>query len=583
MNAYLYSLWIQEGEQWWEIKGGGALARKGRPSFYLYDLHQGSVLSPSSDMRSKCKELIRKVMEKYQTEISGEDMGFTFSNPIRKLKGEAMFVLSIINEQKEDGSWRFYAKKLGGDYFEGYDYRNIGPHMGVEVGTCARNAWRVLRYARMTGDEIILRRGLKALEFMKKFRVPRGAQTWEIPLHSPDVLSASDAIEAYIEGYRATGNKAYVDEAKKWARRSLPFIYMWNEKRFPFMRYATIIVYGASFHTTSWFARPVQWCGLRLAYALLQLWDYDKSFPWKIIGEGLLRSAMYQQDESGENIALWPDSIGAIEGDKADWTAYPLFSPVMILKCIYKLLGRDSQPQTIRVKGIYLNYRGDIEDIEINGRNLSFKIKLPKGEPGSLLIANVNKPRNIMVESKETAFDYESTLSWLMIRLSESNNWQEVRIEDIEPRKASIFPLVEEKCHIDFDFSQSTEGWVAINDITNAVIKEGYLEGVTEGGDPYMVRYFIDICGREIGKIRIKMSVSKGTYGEFYWTTEDSPFFSEDKKVVFSIISDGQFREYIIDLGRHPMWRGKRIKSIRIDPTNFPNAIFRVDYIKADK
>ncbi|MBC7328503.1 hypothetical protein H5T87_10415 [bacterium] len=433
MNAYLHSLWVPEEEQWWEIKGGGIMARKGRPSWYLYDLYQGYLLSPSKAIRQKCGELISKISGKYNIDISGEDLGFTFSDPVRHLKGLASFVQNLLKEQHKDGSWRFYANRFGTGILEGFDYRTLGPNNSVEVGTCARNAWQVLRYARISGDKKCLESGIKALEFMKRFAVPRGAQSWEIPLHAPDVLAASDSVDAYIEGYRITRDKKYLEEAKKWARKALPFIYMWNDKKFPFMRYSTIIVFGASFHTTSWFGRPVQWCGLRLAYALLKLWDYDKSFPWKTVAEGLIRSAMYQQDEKGENIALWPDSIGVIKGDKASWQAYPLFSPVMILKCVYKLLDRDSEPQTIIIKGLHINYRGKIRNVLVAPKKLLFNLKLPQGEPGSILIAGIkDKPLIVRINGQKIDFDFDDEFCWLRIKLPVSKGWNKIEIEAIK-------------------------------------------------------------------------------------------------------------------------------------------------------
>lgn len=578
MNAYLHSLWVPEEEQWWTTKGAGPLlSNKGRPSSFLYDLYQGYLLSPSKDVRTQCKEMIDRMTKKYNMEISGDDLGFTFDEPVRSLKGMAMLAINLLNQQWEDGSWRFYANRLGTGVFEGYDYRQLGPHNAVEVGTCAYNAWQILRYARMSGDKKLLEAGLKALEFMKRFSVPRAAQVWEVPVHTPDVLAASDAVDAYIEGYRATGNKDYLEEAKKWARRGLPFIYMWNEAKFPFMRYASIPVFGASLYQGSWFGRPVQWNGLRYAYALLKLWDYDQSFPWKTVAEGITRSAMYQQDEKGENIALWPDSIGAIKGDKAGW----VFSPMMILKCVYKLLDRDSEPQTLKVGEFRLNYRGQVRDVGFRGGTLSLEIKLPSGEPGSIVVAGASKPRAVLVGGKEVKFDYDAYMGILGVKLPASGDWQKVEIEGIEAKAVSALPEIRKT--IDFDFRESDEGWIAQNDIENLEVKDGSLQGVATGGDPYMVRLGIDLAGATCPRIRIRMKTTGGTNAQFYWTTEDSPNFAEDKVVVFPIISDGEFHEYVVEVGQHPMWKGKRITAIRLDPTNgAPGASFAIDYIKGE-
>ncbi|MBC7329929.1 hypothetical protein H5T88_06165 [bacterium] len=578
MNAYLKSLWIPEEEQWWTSKGAGPLlSGKGRPSSFLYDLYQGYLLSPSADVKRKCWEMIDFMRNKYRIDIAGDDLGFTFNEPLRSVLGMGMQAISLLNQQWEDGSWRFYANRLGTGVFEGYDYRQLGPHNAVEVGTCAYNAYQILRYARMSGDQKLLQAGLKALEFMKRFNVPRAAQVWEVPVHTPDVLAASDAVDAYIEGYRATGNKEYLEEAKKWARRGLPFIYVWNEPKFPFMRYASIPVFGASLYEVSWFGRPVQWNGLRYAYALLKLWDYDQSFPWKKVAEGITRSAMYQQDEEGENIALWPDSIGAIKGDKAGW----VFSPMLILKCVYKLLNRDSEPQTIKIGDFRVNYRGKVRDASLRGKNLSFEIKLPSGEPGWVVIAGASKPQRVLVNGKEASFEYDSNMGLVGVNLKASDSWQEVKVEGIEVKKVSVLP--ELRTRLEFEFAESLEGWWSQNDIADLEVRNGCLEGIATGGDPYMVRFGMDIDGNSCARIRIRMMTTAGGGAELYWATADSPNFAEDKTVKFPIISDGKYHEYVIDVGNHPLWKGKRITAIRIDPTGgAPDARFSIDYIRGE-
>jgi hypothetical protein len=582
MNAYLKSLWIPEEDQWWEVKGGGLLSRKGRPSFFLYDLYQGYLLSPSPVIRKKCKDLLDRITTEYGVEIRGEDLGFTFSNPISSMQGMAMYAISLLNQQGEDGAWKFRAPSLGAGVFAGYDYRLLGQHNAVEVGTCAHNAYQVLRSARMIGEAKLLEAGLRALKYMKRFKVPRGGQVWEVPVHTPEILSASDAVEAYIEGFRATGKIEYLVEAKKWARRGLPFIYFWNEGRFPFMRYASLVGFGASFYTTSWFGKPVQWCGLRLAYALLKLSDYDNSFPWKKIAEGIIRSALYQQEEEGENIALWPDNISVISGEKSSWLSYPLFTPVMILKGIYKLLERDSEPKTIKTGYFFLNYKGKIRNVRLAGKKLSFEIMLPKGEPGSIVLARIGNFSDILINGKKCSFDYKESMALLRVTLNQEEKWQTVEISGISPKFVNLVPDMEKRRKIDFKFEKDNEGWIAINDIRLLPPKNGVLEGFSIGPDPYMVRIKMDVKGETISAVKIRMKVSKGRAAEFYWTTEDSPFYDEQKSIKFPLFADGEFHEYVVRLERHPMWKERKITSIRLDPTDLPSAFFSIEYITGD-
>ena len=64
---------------------------------------------------------------------------------------------------------------------------------------------------------------------MEQFRVPRAAQVWEVPVHTPDILAAADAVDAYVEAYRFSRDPRWLRDAVTWARRGLPFVYFWDD------------------------------------------------------------------------------------------------------------------------------------------------------------------------------------------------------------------------------------------------------------------------------------------------------------------------------------------------------------------
>jgi len=104
---------------------------------------------------------------------------------------------------------------------------------------------------------------------------------------------------------------------------------------------------------------------------------------------------------------------------------------------------------------------------------------------------------------------------------------------------------------------------------------------MTTGPDPYLIRPFMEIDGDSCPKVRIRMSITAGNRPQFYWATADSPNFAEDKAIHFEVVPDGEFHIYELDLGSHPMWRGKRITAIRLDPTSGASgATFKVDWIR---
>ncbi len=205
-------------------------------------------------------------------------------------------VTQLLAQQKADGSFR-YNGPLARGHFE-----------DTASGVCARPAMLLLEYARWTGDAKALEAGLRTLDYMKRFDVPRGAQVWEIPLHTPDQLASAYAVWAYVRGYELTGKTEYLAEARRWALSGIPFTYLWG--RYPIMVYATPPVFGAThWKAPVWIGLPVQWVGGVYAYSLTLLAPYDRSLDWNHLARGILISAEQQQYPDGPWAGLLPDSL----------------------------------------------------------------------------------------------------------------------------------------------------------------------------------------------------------------------------------------------------------------------------------
>ncbi|MBN2473719.1 MAG: hypothetical protein JXB62_03875 [Pirellulales bacterium] len=211
------------------------------------------------------------------------------------LDHRAAEVRGILRQQQPDGSFRY-----DGQYRRGH-FENTAS------GVCARPAALLLEYAWATGDREALEAGVRTLEYMKRFRTPRGAQVWEVPLHTPDQLASAYLVWAYVRGYELTGSDQYLKLARKWALSGVPFTYLWQ--RYPIMLYSTPPVYGATFWRHSWFGLPVQWVGGVYAYALTMLAPYDDSLDWNHLAWGILLSGEQQQYPDGSHVGLLPDSF----------------------------------------------------------------------------------------------------------------------------------------------------------------------------------------------------------------------------------------------------------------------------------
>jgi hypothetical protein len=200
----------------------------------------------------------------------------------------------LIHTQQADGSYRYEGRYRRG-HFE-----------NTASGICARPASQLLEHARYTGSPESLQAGLRALQFLARFRTPRGAQTWEVPLHTPDILASAHAVWAHVRAYELTGHQEHLLQARRWALTGLPFVYQWSNQ--PIMLYATTPVYGATnWQGPNWIGLPVQWCGTVYAYSLLMLADHDATLDWSKVAEGILICGEQMQYPAGPSVGCLPD------------------------------------------------------------------------------------------------------------------------------------------------------------------------------------------------------------------------------------------------------------------------------------
>ncbi|MGQ9588887.1 MAG: hypothetical protein ACUVYA_01190, partial [Planctomycetota bacterium] len=444
MQAYLRSLWVPETKEWWTTKGGGSMSAKARPRAFVADLLVGAVLSPDEGVRRQSRQRAEEVL----AAIGGEPRidAERFPGRLDLSLADSAGIARLLAARDSRGAWRFDADQAGQGPFVGADYHELGPHDAVEVGTCAARATRVLRYARMTGDAKAFGEILPTLELMESFRVPRAAQVWEVPVHAPDILAAAEAAEAFVEAYRFSGDARWLRDAVAWARRGLPFVYLWDDPERPYLLGASIPVFGATWMQGSWFGRPVQWNGLRYAEALFALSEYDASHPWRDIATLVTLSAMRQQDADGENAALWPDNVSAIDGEKCPW----VFSPRMVIANALEILGRGEAIRTaILARGgsrIHVNACAKIAEASWDGEACAFRVAYPPGEEGVVVVFGLARPRAVRLDGEPISeradvesgsapgWRYEPSLAALSVRIARSGGTA-VRIEGAAPAR----------------------------------------------------------------------------------------------------------------------------------------------------
>lgn len=162
-------------------------------------------------------------------------------------------------------------------------------------GYGARDLFSVMEAATLCADPNLIQAALELLDkqtLLYGGTVPRGAQTWEVPLHTPDILASGLLAKAYTLGYLLSGRQDHLEQARYWAWTGVPFVYLVNPTAGEVGPYATIPVFGATNWVGSWFGRPVQWCGLVYASALHLLGEQDPNGPWSQIAGGITAAGL---------------------------------------------------------------------------------------------------------------------------------------------------------------------------------------------------------------------------------------------------------------------------------------------------
>lgn len=354
-----------------------------------------------------------------------------------RLAGSEAQARNLIASMRPDGTWPFVntpelreqTRKLTNG-----KYDSLGEDGSTSLGTCVQPALPILRYAELTGDAKCTEAGLKALEAMRRFRIPRGAQVWEVHQEIPDIRAAALAVEAYQIGYRLTGDKNYLEDASYWAWAGVPFVYSWREpveridgrmiasrdkndrrtRSLPasegfqqpkrrIMPYATVPVMGPTFYVVNWFGVIVQWCGMEWAQKVIDL-DADRPDPLlRYIADGVVLSGLQQMFDKPPWVGLYPD-VWNLEQNLACGAF--IYSGIP-LRCLQaqgrvpqwtrtwtRILTSDNGRLRWHVSGW-----GKAPDLRPpNATAWSVRLTYPAGQATELLIAGTEAPSHVLID-----------------------------------------------------------------------------------------------------------------------------------------------------------------------------------------
>jgi hypothetical protein len=297
---------------------------------------------------------------------------------------------ALLASFEADGSVKYHARPGGPDFAK--------THFTNEAsGLASRVVVDLLEAATFSGDHELLDLALQRLRGMDKFHdgVPRGAQTWECPLHTPDILASAQMVRAYTLGYELSGEAHFIEEARYWAWTGVPFIYLVAPTDQAVGLYATIPVFGAThWQAPVWLGLPVQWCGLVYADALYRLLRDDPKGPWKQIADGITVSGIQQSwtQTEADYQGLLPDSF-VLRAQKRNG---PAINPATLQACAVQYFTQVPiyDFRSFRANGLLVHAPGEIANPEESKSHVRFRIQSWVNHPYFVLINGfTRKPR----------------------------------------------------------------------------------------------------------------------------------------------------------------------------------------------
>ncbi len=302
---------------------------------------------------------------------------------------------------------------------KGVDYGRT--HFAPDAnGLTALAVATALEAAAFAGDRELIAQGIVKLRALDKFHgtVPRGAQTWEVPLHTPDILASAHLVRAYTLGWELTGERRFLDEAIYWAWTGVPFVYLVNPTSQPVGPYSTIAVLGAtSWKAPVWFGRPVQWCGLVYAEAIYRLAPHDEGGPWNNLADGITRAGLQHtwRANDQDRVGLLPDFYEL----KAQTSAGPAINPGTVANGAVRVFGGGPLHdfRAFRKSGLLVHAPGGIVPLLDQERAVSFAVRGWPREPYFVLVNGFTNAPAVKVNGAAAQPEYHAAEGRLILKL----------------------------------------------------------------------------------------------------------------------------------------------------------------------
>lgn len=328
---------------------------------------------------------------------------------------------NLLGRFEPDGSIRYRKNPTGLDYGKTHGAPDAN-------GLTAPVVAGVLEAAAFSGNRDLIELGLQRLRNLDKFRntVPRGAQTWEVPLHTPDILASAHLVRAYLLGYELTGEPYFLEQARYWAWTGVPFVYLVPPTPQPVGVYNTIPVFGAtSWENPVWFGRPVQWCGMVYAEALYRLAFYDQEGPWAQLGDGITSAGLQH---------TWPESDPERQGLLPDYFELrpqlrngPAINPGTVQAGAVHLFHQTPlyEFHAFRAAVVLVHAPGRITPMEEKPQKVRFRVQGWPAHPYYVLVSGLKQTPRVKVDGRPVVLgdphQWQAAEGRLILRLEKNS------------------------------------------------------------------------------------------------------------------------------------------------------------------
>lgn len=305
---------------------------------------------------------------------------------------------SWVRRFDSNGVLNYHPPTGGIDYASTHDSRDAN-------GMTAQAVGRILESGFFSGDRSLIAEGIRLLDAMTRYRntVPRGAQSWEIPLHAPDILASAHLVKAYTLGFEWTGRGEFLDQARYWAWTGVPFVYLQPAglHASAIGPYATTPVLGATqWIAPNWIGLPVQWCGLVYADAIRRLARQDPEGPWIRLSDGIARCGV-QQVHPATDVGLGgllPDNFSLREQTR---NPVPI-NPATLLPAAAPAYGLDPLYDwaCVREHGLLIHAPGPIRQVVVEKHGVRFRAEGWPTTPWRVLVHGLTHRPKVWIGSR---------------------------------------------------------------------------------------------------------------------------------------------------------------------------------------